>query len=264
MPDKSGWSSFWTGVWEGDLDTEDDSWWKVIGQTLTGLVPYVGQVADARDTLAAIDGVWEGKDGSWANLGMAGIAWVPLVGDLAKGGLKVGRKGLKAGVKVADEVVEVAKHAPAPHVPDFTGKLKGLDVVLPGVKTRPLSYTKRTKAASEAMRKEFNNKVRSKFAKDLVNDPEKLAKLKEAGLGAADIKKLQNGEMPTGYWVHHKVPLDDGGTNNFDNLVLIKNDPYHKAITIEHNALIKGMKEGETKVFDFPIPDGFIYPPKPL
>ena len=51
MPDKSGWDSFWTGVWEGDLDREDDSWWKVIGQTLTGAVPYAGQVADVRDTL---------------------------------------------------------------------------------------------------------------------------------------------------------------------------------------------------------------------
>jgi len=261
MPDKSGWSSFWTGVWEGDLDDEDDSWWKVIGQTLTGLVPYVGQVADARDTLAAIDGVYEGKDGAWANLGMAGIAWVPLVGDLAKGGLKVGRKGLKAGVKVADGAATLGKNAPVSKIDDFTGTLRKTAVTLPGVKTKTITYFKRARAEYDELRSVFDNKVRKEFAESLVKDPEKLAKLRAAGLDDDAIKRLADGKMPDGYQVHHKIPIDDGGTNSFDNLVLIKNEPYHKTISNAQKELTSALKDGESKVIDFPIPDGFIYPP---
>ena len=35
------------------------------------------------------------------------------------------------------------------------------------------------------------------------------------------------GLVPDGWQVHHKIPLDQGGTNDVENLVLIKNDPYH-------------------------------------
>jgi hypothetical protein len=65
---------------------------------------------------------------------------------------------------------------------------------------------------------------------------------------------------PDGYQVHHKLPLDDGGTNDFDNLVLIKNDPYHKALTNAQKALTRDMKPGQTIEVDFPAPEGFMYP----
>ena len=263
MPDKSGWDSFWTGVWEGDLDREDDSWWKVIGQTLTGAVPYAGQVADVRDTLAAIEAVREGRDGGWTDLALAGIGWVPALGDLAKGGIRIGRKGAKAGVKIAEEAVEIGRHAPAPHVPHFEGKLRGLKVKLPGVTTRTLEYVKRTDEARDALRREFDSKVKKAFLKDLGNDAAKLDALKKAGLTDAEIKALKDGVQPGAFQVHHKLPLDDGGTNNFDNLVLIKNDPYHMAITNEQNALTRGMKAGEKKTIEWPVPEGFVYAPKP-
>lgn len=64
--------------------------------------------------------------------------------------------------------------------------------------------------------------------------------LSNMGFSDADILKLQNGKVPTGYQVHHKLPLDDGGTNSYDNLVLIKNDAYHKVIT---NKVIKITKD---------------------
>jgi hypothetical protein len=52
-----------------------------------------------------------------------------------------------------------------------------------------------------------------------------------------DIARMKDGLNPKGWKVHHNLPLDDGGTNDFTNLVLIKNDPYHKAVTNEHNSL---------------------------
>jgi hypothetical protein len=260
------WDSVKAGVWDGDF-SDDDSWTKMITQTIVGIVPYAGQVADARDTIKAAKDVWNGVDGGWINLAAAGIGWIPAIGDAAKAGIRVTRKGAKAAVevggKVAGDVAHLGKNAPHPHTtPDFKGKLRGVEVTLPGVKVKSITYTKRTRAASDALRKEFEDKVRSPFARSLADNEAKIAKLREAGLDDTAIKRLQDGKLPDGWQVHHKIPLDDGGTNSFDNLLLIKNEPYHKTITNAHNELIRGMKEGETKVFDFPVPEGNIYPPK--
>jgi hypothetical protein len=264
MPEgKSGWDSFWTGAIKGDFDHEDDSWWKVIGQTVVGVIPVAGQVADVRDTLAAIDGIWEGREGAWTDLGLAGIGWIPALGDFAKGGLRVARKGAKATAQIAEGAADIAHHAPAPHVPHFEGKLRGAIVTLPGVTTRPLEYVKRTDAARLALRGEFDRTVKKAFLKDIGNDPAKLKALEAAGLSPKQIEDLKRGMQPEGFQVHHKVPLDDGGDNSFGNLILMKNDPYHLAITNEQSALTRGMKAGESKTIDWPMPEGFIYPPKP-
>jgi hypothetical protein len=256
------WQSVKDGAWDGDF-SDNDSWTKTITQVLVGIVPYAGQVADARDTVKAGKDVWNGVEGSWVNLLAAGIGWVPLVGDGVKATIRVSRKGARVGLDAAGDAAGAARHAP-PARPDFTGRLRGADVTLPGVKTQQISYTKRTRAASDDLRKTFDDKVRGEFAQDLANSPEKIARLREAGLDEVAIKRLQDGKIPDGWQVHHKLPLDDGGTNDFSNLVLIKNEPYHKTITNAHNDMIRGMKEGETKVFDFPIPEGSIYPPRPL
>ncbi|MBB1150800.1 HNH endonuclease [Myroides sp. NP-2] len=60
--------------------------------------------------------------------------------------------------------------------------------------------------------------------------------------------------------VHHKLPLDDGGTNDFSNLVLIKNDPYHQALTNYQNKVTKGMKAGDSKSVTWYTMEGNIYP----
>jgi hypothetical protein len=57
--------------------------------------------------------------------------------------------------------------------------------------------------------------------------------------------------------------LDDGGTNNIDNLVLIKNDPYHQVITNAQDKLTGALNSGDTRIIRFPVPDGIIYPPVP-
>ncbi|MFZ5986738.1 MAG: HNH endonuclease signature motif containing protein [Bacillota bacterium] len=74
---------------------------------------------------------------------------------------------------------------------------------------------------------------------------------------------MQDGLVPSGYQVHHKIPLDGGGTNAMDNLVMIKNDPYHKVITNTQNSLTKGLSAGDSvEITNWPIPDGFVYPNK--
>jgi len=144
---------------------------------------------------------------------------------------------------------------------DFVGSLKGEQIHLKNVKVKEITYTKRDPAETKKLRSTFNGSVKKKFLKSLVNDPQKLKQLKNAGLSDSDIARMQDGLNPKGWQVHHKLPLDDGGTNSMDNLILMKNDPFHKAITNEQNALTRGLTPGQTKkIKNWPIPSGEIYP----
>lgn len=99
---EEGVGSFVEGAIVGDF-TGNESWSKVGGQTVVGLIPVVGQIADARDTVAALRDVAQGKDGAWLNLGATAVGWVPLFGDVAKGAFRVGRRALREG---GEEVTE--------------------------------------------------------------------------------------------------------------------------------------------------------------
>lgn len=86
--------------------------------------------------------------------------------------------------------------------------------------------------------------------------------LREAGMSEKDIRDMEGGYVPDGYQVHHKLPLDDSGTNREENLILIKNDPYHQSITNYQREQTKGMKAGEEREIMWPMPEGKIYPEK--
>ena len=141
----------------------------------------------------------------------------------------------------------------------FTWKLRGKDVTLTNIIVQNISYVKRNSDELKNLRNEFNTTTRKAFLKDLGQNTEYL---KNAGFSDDDILKIQSGRIPDGWQVHHKLPLDDSGTNSFDNLVLIKNEPYHKVITNYQNSMIRQMKVGDTKTIQWPIPNGNIYPMK--
>ncbi|WP_224247479.1 HNH endonuclease signature motif containing protein [Hyalangium gracile] len=148
-----------------------------------------------------------------------------------------------------------------PQQQSYVGKLDKTPVELPGVYTQKINYVKRDPVDAEQLRNKFDSSVRRNFAKSLAGSSEKVAQLKKAGLSDVDIAKLGDGRIPSGYQVHHKLPLDDGGTNDFDNLVLIKNHPYHKVLTNAQGELTGGLDAGQSRLVDFPVVDGFIYPP---
>ena len=139
----------------------------------------------------------------------------------------------------------------------FTWKLRGEDVTLNDVKIQEISYVKRNSTELKTLRDEFNKTTRKAFLKDLGNNVEYL---KNAGFSETDILKIQNGRVPDGWQVHHKLPLDDSGTNSFDNLVLIQNEPYHKVITNYQNSIARQMKIGAVQAVQWPMPNGNIYP----
>ena len=68
-------------------------------------------------------------------------------------------------------------------------------------------------------------------------------------------------QKPLNYNVHHKLSLDDGGTNDLENLALIENEPYHKVFTNMQSRIAKGILVGESKITPWAIPSGSIYPP---
>jgi DNA/RNA non-specific endonuclease len=99
---EEGVGSFFEGAIKGDF-SNNNSWSATGGQVVVGFIPIVGQVADARDTVAAVGQIWRGESGGWLNLGAAAIGWVPGIGD----GIKAGIRG---GEKIADASTEVAQH----------------------------------------------------------------------------------------------------------------------------------------------------------
>ncbi len=101
-PDEEGLGSFLEGALLGDF-AGNDTWSAVAGQTVVGLIPVVGQVADARDTVAAVIDVAQGEEGAWARLGAAALGWLPGVGDALKGGARL---GMRAGAEVVEEGAE--------------------------------------------------------------------------------------------------------------------------------------------------------------
>ena len=104
---------------KGDFYEGETTWSGVVSSIGIGMIPVVGQVADARDTVAATNNMW--KAPSWGNAGMltiAAIGWVPLFGDAIKGGGKIGKKVVKGATKevtekTVKEVVEKTEKAAA-------------------------------------------------------------------------------------------------------------------------------------------------------
>ena len=145
---------------------------------------------------------------------------------------------------------------------EFTGKYKGNPVTLKDVEVREINYTRRSRESLDELRKKFDSSVRKNYLKSIGSDPEKVKVMKAAGLSDAQIAKIAQGAVPKGYNVHHKIPIDDGGTNDFSNLVLIRNNSEHYTITNAQRDLTSEIPYGETAKIEFPVPPSFLYPLK--
>jgi hypothetical protein len=104
---EEGIGSFFEGMVKGDF-SDNNSWSATAGQVIGGFIPIVGQIGDARDTVSAIGGVIEGKEGAWGNLGLTALGWLPGIGDAAKGVIRGGEKALDAGTDVAQQATRHA------------------------------------------------------------------------------------------------------------------------------------------------------------
>ena len=133
----------------------------------------------------------------------------------------------------------------------------GSIIELHNVTMKNILYVKRDIEDTKKLRKSFNSNGRKYF---LIN----LGKMDEAflistGLSSMDIDRIRAGEVPKGYNVHHKYPLDDSGDNSIENLILIKNHPYHIILTNYQNEITNGLNFGDSLEVAWPIPNGMIY-----
>ncbi|WP_274878400.1 HNH endonuclease [Vibrio harveyi] len=144
----------------------------------------------------------------------------------------------------------------------FVGKYKGKNITLDDMKMLDISYLKRSRDELNKLRKEFNNGVRKNFLIELSKDSEVTKKLKALNVPQEEINKLSFGRVPASFEVHHKLPLDDSGTNDFSNLVLIRKAPEHAALTTYQKQTTKNLTVGSVVEVQWPVPDGTIYPKK--
>lgn len=109
-------------------------------------------------------------------------------------------------------------------------------------------------------RREFETITRVKFLKFLaITQKEQLNK---AGFSNKEIQQMAAGKTPNGWNTHHKQSIYAGGTNDFDNLILIRRRPYHDMLHYHLiNPQLQGMQEGETRKVNLPIPEENVYVP---
>lgn len=231
--------------------------WGHAGQTLldtVGVLPVIGSLkyADDAGTLIKSGAKHLDETATLANK----------VDDVVEDTLAGARRGIDDGIDDAAELT--AKGAADVDggviATEFTGKFKGKPVTLTDIEVRRIEYTRRSRESLDELRNQFDSGVRQDFLKSMGNDPDKVEVLKAAGLTDAQIAKIASGNVPKGYNVHHKIPLDDGGTNDIDNLVLIRNNTEHYTLTNAQRDLTGDIPYGDTMTIDFPIPPGFIYP----
>lgn len=92
------------------------------------------------------------------------------------------------------------------------------------------------------------------------------AELEGAGISKEAIERMAaTGKAPLGYQVHHRLPLDDGGTNAHENLILIRDDVEHRAVHGYYNPgeqRIDQLQYGQKGDVALPMPpaDTIVYP----
>jgi len=109
---QEGVGSFVEGAVLGNF-SDNHSWSATGGQVVVGFIPIVGQIADARDTIASVGQVLRGEEGGWLNLGASIVGWVPGIGDAAKAAIRGGGNLAEAGVDVGKTVARNADEATA-------------------------------------------------------------------------------------------------------------------------------------------------------
>ena len=127
---------------------------------------------------------------------------------------------------------------------------------LPGIPDVRFHYVRRDKPEHHRLREVFDHHVREAFRRHLAADCRE--ELIAGGLTEPQISRLADGLSVEGYNVHHKHPLDDSGTNDFSNLVLMDLDS-HKELHLRVDPQIGRLERGQQATIRMPVPAGSVY-----
>lgn len=141
---------------------------------------------------------------------------------------------------------------------DRLAKIKAIPESIHGIPVIETEYTSVPNKRVKALRREFSQ-VRKEFLKMLAET--QVPALKQMGLSDKAIEGMAHGKSPNGFNTHHKIPLAGGGTNVFDNFILIKNEPYHEDIHKIMDPQICVLKDGQKAVVKLPLPKGNVFIP---
>ena len=88
--------------------------------------------------------------------------------------------------------------------------------------------------------------------------------LRRLGFSESQIKGMVNkAAPPDNVEVHHRIPVECGGTNDFDNLTLVRED-VHDYLTETQMAATKGLEPGASREVEVLMTEkGTMYPNVP-
>lgn len=136
----------------------------------------------------------------------------------------------------------------------YLGTYKGEKNLLQNIDVVKMDYIKRSAAERTALRNQFD-KVKKSFLREISDNPDVRSRL-----SSDDLTRMTQGNNPVNWDVHHKLPLDDSGTNDFSNLVLISKSPEHAMFTTAQQKISRSIAAGGPTQVLWPVPKGVIYP----
>lgn len=137
----------------------------------------------------------------------------------------------------------------------YLGKVKGRTKLLHNIEVIKMDYVRRERSELATLRRKFQS-VKPKFYKMLAEHPEAKKRFNQD-----ELTKMTKGLRPNEQWeIHHKLPLDDSGNNDFGNLVLIRRDNEHYIFNTAQKSITQQMRPGDVKETLWIIPASVIYP----
>lgn len=125
-----------------------------------------------------------------------------------------------------------------------------------GFKLKEVEWTVPDKQTRNRRRKAFNS-VRKEFLKYIGETMEPA--LRDMGLTDKEIEQVKKGRAPTGYNVHHKLPIHGGGKNEFSNLILMPIKPHDELHHRVMDPQVAKMQTGDSKRVVIPWTDDMVY-----
>jgi hypothetical protein len=120
----------------------------------------------------------------------------------------------------------------------------------------PNEVTEPVRIAFKGTLPDFRDGAKADFFRALASDPAKRNRLLEAGFSPSQIDRMRLGDSPRDDWqVHHKLPVEFGGTNDFENLILVQRFE-HESLSAEGTKVRNALLDNESIEVTFPMFDG--------